>query len=113
MEKSPHDVLHRQVEGQRPVAGKQQTDGSAKEAERRALDQQLAHNPPAGGSHGGADGDLPGAAEGAAQHHVRHVGAGDQQHEPHGAQHEEKDQPDLSAVLILLERHDDDTDVLV
>ena len=48
------------------------------------------------GADRGADGELPVTRGGPCQHEVRHVHAGDEQHESDDAQHRQHDRPQLS-----------------
>ena len=93
--------------------GEAKAEKAAGGAEEEAFNEQLAHHAPAGGAEGGTDGHLALAIEGAAQHHVGDIGAGNEQHKADGAEHEQEDEADATAIEPLLEGEHADADVLV
>src|SRR6202008_1683315 len=86
---------------------------AAYRAKKHAFDQKLANDTPARGSKCCANRHFALTADGAAQHHVGDIGAGDEQNEADGSQHEQEDHAYIAAVVVLMEGFDDDADVLV
>ena len=80
-----------------------EAEGSTDDAEDDTFDEELADDTPARGAERGADGHLTLAGDGAAQHHVGDVGAGNEENESNGGQHEEEDHFDVAAVVALVE----------
>ena len=68
----------------------------------QALRQQLSHQPDARGAERLANRHLPLAPRSARQQQVGDVGAGDQQHEPNRAEHDEEDRRTLPAMSSFI-----------
>src|SRR6185437_16558008 len=81
--------------------------------EHHAFNQQLANNLPPRGADSDANRNLALPAQHAAEHHIRDIGARDQQHASHRSQHEEKDQLDWAAVVPFLKSLNECADVLI
>ena len=108
----PH-ALRGKVEPVHAECGQAHSEQAAESAEQHALDQQLADYPPAGSTQGGADGHLAPAEQCPAQHHVGHVGAGDDENKSHRGQHEQEDYADAAAVIALMKGLNGGGNVLV
>ena len=93
--------------------GKTEAQEAAEGAEQQAFDEELADDAPAGCAECCADGDFALASKGTAEHHVRDIGAGDEQDKTHGGEHEQEDDADAAAIKALLKCEDTDTEVLV
>ncbi len=76
---------HSEQEGRTPP-GNRQSGHSSHPRQNQALRQELAGDSSPAGSHGGPDGHLSLTPFCPDQKEVRHVAAGDEQHESHGAQ---------------------------
>ncbi len=87
------------------TAGRGQTksENTAKCAEQYAFDQQLTDHPPPRRAERRANRHLPLPPQRPAQHHIGHVGAGNQKHEPHRGKHEQENEPNAAAVIVLME----------
>ena len=79
----------------RAPAGEGQPGDTTGERQHQAFGEQLADHSAAAGADGGADGDFLLALGGAGQEQVRHVRAGDQEHETHRAQQHQQGGPDV------------------
>ena len=79
--------------------GHQKPDNSAADGEQDALRERLRNDLPGRGAHGQSNCRLPTPRYPASQQQIRHVGAGDQQHQ---AAHREQD---LQAAPVLLFHH--------
>ncbi len=108
----------REVRRQQPLQGPEcrqrdpDADGAARHRQQQALDHQLADQPRATGAERSPHRELappPGCAH---QQEVGHVGAGDEQHEPDGAE-EQQEHRARPANHLLEPRHDPDAVALL
>ena len=81
-----------------------QSQTAAEQSQQRALDQQLPDQPEASSAQRRADGDLFLPCRSARQQQVRHVRAGDQQHETDRAEQHEQQRFDLPDDLVVQRR---------
>ena len=88
----------------------QQADGAARDREHGALGEQLPNEAAAAGAERGTDRDLGLSRRRAGEHQVRHVGAGNQQHQADGAEQHEQRRAGV-ADDVLAERRDREADV--
>jgi len=89
----------------RAPPGEQHAQRTAGEGEEEVFHEEAQSQPARRGAECGADGDVPPAARGARELEIGDVGAGDQQHERHGAEQ----QPERGARLtreLFLQRHE-------
>ena len=84
----------------RPVRREQEAGRAADHGDRRALGEELAHDPPGAGAERRAHRDLPVALLRASQEERRHVGRGDQQEEDDRAQEHEQHRADVADQLF-------------
>jgi len=85
-------------------AGQQGAGSPARQRQDHALDQRLADEPPARRAERGPNRQLPLARGRPGEHQVGDVGAGDEQHERHGAEDDEN-RPPGAADHLLHQRH--------
>ena len=84
--------------------------GRSEDRQHQALGHELAHQARPAGTKRRADRELPFALGGLRDEQARHVGTGDQQHKPHGAEQDEEQRP-CAPVQPLVQRHDIDCSV--
>ena len=77
-----------------PEQREHDAEGTAEDTEDHALREQLLHDPATPGAERCPDRELPGPPAGAGEHEIRHVHAGDEQHERHRGEEEEEDRAD-------------------
>ena len=88
--------------------GKAKSKNATKYAEQYALDKQLSNHPPTRRAEGRANGHLPLPSQRPAQHHIGHIGAGNQKYKAHCGKHQQEDEPNISAVIVLMKSFGDD-----
>ena len=92
---SRENTLAQQIQGVDGQVGERKTGKPSHRRERHALGEQLAEKPRPGRANRRAHGDLARSHGAAREQQVREVGAGDQQHEGHGAEQDQHRTPDL------------------
>ena len=88
-----------------PARASSQAEQAAGEAERHAFGEQRARQPAAARAQRNADGELPPASLGPHEKQIRHVGAGDHQHDSDRAQENPQHAPHV-ADHVLRQRTD-------
>jgi hypothetical protein len=81
--------------------GHQHSERATDRGEEQALYQQLPHESPACRAECGAYRELASSLRASREHEVRHVDAGDCQHEQHGTEHGEEGRPDATSHVRL------------
>ena len=109
----PADVLRGAIEQADANRGDAETSQAADRRQHHALDQQLADDAPARRADRHPHRDFPRPVGGPRQQQVGDVGAGNQQHERHGAHQGQEHRPDRAAVHVFVEGLDLRLHVLV
>ncbi len=105
-------VGQRRQDRPRAPLGEDRSHDPTRDREDHALGEKLPHDTPRARPESGADGEFPTPPGRARQQQVRHVGAGDQQHEADRSEQHEKDALD-AADDVFLEGHEGDPRPLV
>ncbi len=106
-------VADRGVEDPHAPDGDQPSEHARDGRQHDAFDQQLPDDPPAAGAEGDANGDFTRPVHGARQQQVRHVGAGDQEHERHRSHQGGEQHSNLRTIELFAKGVDHRRDSLI